>query len=232
MLFVDSQVRKVGSISFCFWFDCWNRFSSIFIPNLKLDVPLYIFLKGLSVVFFKGILLVTSNSVSRVPRELINLPVTEDIYGLLSFSFKDKKFNPSIFSRIPKVFQEDVLLSGVLLELGLLLGSGVSLVSQSLAFLNFGVSFSSWRSSFFDTIVYIKINLANSPDEGVLSNPLVFWIKVLIKIAASHSVTVRDALYTKVVNNSFIISRIPPVRLFSSFKVTKTCLNNTTVLLV
>jgi len=57
--------------------------------------------------------------------------------------FKNKKFNLSLFSAIPKVFQEDVLLSGVLLELGLLLGSGVSLVSQSLAFLNFGVSFSS-----------------------------------------------------------------------------------------
>ncbi len=53
-----------------------------------------------------------------------------------------------------------------------------------------------------------------------------------MKIAAPRSVTVGDALYTKVVNNSFIISKIPPVRFFSSFRVIKIYLNNATVLLV
>jgi len=34
---------------------------------------------------------------------LINLPVIGDVHGLLSL-FKDKKFNPEVFSGIPKVF--------------------------------------------------------------------------------------------------------------------------------
>ncbi len=98
--------------------------------------------------------------------------------------------------------------------------------------MNFGVPFSSLKSSSFGRIIYTEINFTTSPDEGALSNSLVFWINMLIKIATLHSVTVRDALYTKVVNSSFIISRIPPVRPFSSFRATKTCLNNATVLLV
>ncbi len=81
-------------------------------------------------------------------------------------------------------------------------------------------------------MVYIEINSITSLDEGALSNLLVFWINVPRKIAAPYSVTVGDILYTKVVNSSFIISIIPSVRSFSSFKVAKTCLNNTTVLLV
>jgi len=146
--------------------------------------------------------------------------------------FNDKKFNPDIFSEILRVFQEDVSLSGVLLISDLLVGWGVVFGTQSLAFLNFRISFSSWRSSFFSIIIYTEINSATSPDEGALSNLLVFWINVLIKIATSHSVTVRGTLYTKVVNNLFIISRILSVRPFSSFRVIKTYLNNATVLLV
>jgi len=57
--------------------------------------------------------------------------------------FKDKKFNPGIFSRIPKVFQGDVLLSDILFELGLLVDSGIVVEGQSLALMNFRISFSS-----------------------------------------------------------------------------------------
>ncbi len=70
-------------------------------------------------------------------------------------------------------------------------------------------------------IVYNEINSATSPDKGILSNLLVFQINVLKKIAAPRSVTVGDALYTKIVNSSFIILIIPPVRPFSSFRMTK-----------
>jgi len=87
--------------------------------------------------------LVTNVPVSGVPRGLINLLVTRGVQELLLFSFNDKKFNPDIFFRIPKVFQEDVSLSDVLLELGLFVSSGVLLVAQSLAFLNFDVPSSS-----------------------------------------------------------------------------------------
>ena len=81
-------------------------------------------------------------------------------------------------------------------------------------------------------MVYTEINSANSPEVGALSNLLVYWINVLIKIAAPHSVSVRGYLYTNVVKSSFIISIIPSVSSFSSLRVTKTCLNNATVLLV
>ncbi len=104
--------------------------------------------------------------------------------------------------------------------------------AQLLALTNFGIPSDSLRSFSLGIIVYTEINSTTSFDEGTLSNLLVFWINVLIKIFASHSVTVGGALYTKVVNNSFIISRIPLVRPFSSFKVTKTYLNNATILLV
>ncbi len=81
-------------------------------------------------------------------------------------------------------------------------------------------------------MVYIEINSATSPDEGTLSKPLVFWTNVLMKIAAPPLVIVRGALYTKVVRSSFIISMIPPVRPFFSFRATNTCLNSVTVLVV
>jgi len=119
-------------------------------------------------------LLVISDSVSEVPKGLINLPVTEGVYRLLFFSFKDKKFNPNVFFRIPKVFQGDVPLLGILLELSLLVSSDVVADGQLLALMNFRVSSSSLRSSSFGTIVYTKINSATSPDEDALLNPLVF----------------------------------------------------------
>ena len=65
---------------------------------------MYRFLRGLSIVSSKGILLVISDSVSGVSERLINLPVNRDVHGLLSSSFKDKKFNLDVFSEIPKVF--------------------------------------------------------------------------------------------------------------------------------
>ncbi len=85
----------------------------------------YRFLRGLSVVSFEGVFLVISDSVSRVSGGLINLPITGDVHELLSSSFKDKKFNSSVFSRISKVFQENVPLLGVLLEFDLLISPGV-----------------------------------------------------------------------------------------------------------
>ena len=81
-------------------------------------------------------------------------------------------------------------------------------------------------------MVYSEINSANSPEVGALSNLLVRWINVPIKIAAPCSVTVRGYLYTNVVKSSFIISIIPPVSSFSFLRAAKTCLNNVTVLLV
>ena len=105
-------------------------------------------------------------------------------------------------------------------------------MDQLLALVNFGVSISSSRSFSFGIIVYSKINSANSPKVGALSNLLVCWINVSTKIAASHSVNVRGYLYTNVVKSLFIISIILPVSSFSSLRATKTCLNNATVLLV
>ncbi len=150
------------------------------------------------------------------------MPVIGGVHGLFS-SFKDKKFNPGVFSEIPKVFQEDVLLSGVLLVSSVSVGLGVDVDIQLLALVNFGVPISSLRSSFFGIIVYTEINSATFPDIGALINPSVFWISVSIKIAASRSITVRGALYTKVVKSSFIISMIPLVRPFSSLIVAITC---------
>ena len=131
-----------------------------------------------------------------------------------------------------KVFQEDVPLSGVPLSISCFDGSGVLCVDQLLALINFEVPIGCSRSSSFGIIVNWKINEANSPDVGALSNPSVCWINVPIKIAAPRSVNVEGALYTRVVKSSFIISITPPVISFSSLRVTKTCLNNATVLLV
>ncbi len=81
-------------------------------------------------------------------------------------------------------------------------------------------------------MVYSEINSANSPEVGALSNLLVCWTNVSIKIAAPRSVNVGGYLYTNVVKSSFIILTIPPVSSFSSLNATKICLNNATVLLV
>ncbi len=86
--------------------------------------------------------------------------------------------------------------------------------------------------SSFGIIIYTDINSATSPDESTLSNPLVFYIKVLRKIAAPRSVIIESALYTNVVNSSFIISIISLVKPFSFFIATITCFNNTVILTV
>ncbi len=157
------------------------------------------------------------------------MPVIGGIHGLFS-SFKDKKFNPGVFSGIPKVFQGDVSLLGVLLISPVSIGLGVDIDTQLLALINFEVPISSLRSSSFSIIVYTEINSATSPDVDALINPSVFWISIPIKIAAPHLVTIGGALYTKVVKSSFIISMISLVRPFFSLIAVITCLNNATVL--
>jgi len=102
------------------------------------------------------------------------LPVIKGVQGLLFFSFNDKKFNPSVFSGIPRVFQGDVPLSGILLIFSLLVGLRVDPDVQLLALTNLGVPSGFLRSSSLGTIVYTEINSATSPDEGALSNLLVF----------------------------------------------------------
>jgi len=59
-----------------------------------------------------------------VPGRLINLPVSGDFQGFSS-SFSPIAFIPDVFSGILKVFQGDVLLSGILLISGDFSGSGV-----------------------------------------------------------------------------------------------------------
>src|SRR6266511_2637386 len=77
--------------------------------------------------------------VSGVFGGLINLPITRSVQGLFFFSFKDKKFSFGVFSGIPKVFQEDVPLSGILLVSPVLVDLGVDVDAQLLALVNFGV---------------------------------------------------------------------------------------------
>ncbi len=105
-------------------------------------------------------------------------------------------------------------------------------MDQLLALVNFRVPTGSSRSSSFSTMVYNEINSANSPEVGVLSNPSVCWINVLIKIAAPRSINVGGYLYTNVIKSLLIISKIPSVSSLSSLRLAKTCLNSATVLLV
>ncbi len=171
---VDSHVGKVGNISTQLLLDDWNEFFSLSDLNLRLDVSLYILLNGLPRRSSISSPLGVFDSVSEVFKGLINFPVTGGVHGLLFSLFSDKKFNSSIFFRIPKVFQEDIPLSGVLLELGLFVSPEIVSDDQLLALTNFRIPIGSWRSSSFGRIVYTKINSATSPDEDVLSNPLVF----------------------------------------------------------
>ena len=92
--------------------------------NLKSDPPSDESLSGLSRsssksiprgCFFVGVMIVNV-SISGVPGGLIKLPVAGGIHGLLSSLFNDKKFISGVFFGISKVFQGDILLSGVLLE--------------------------------------------------------------------------------------------------------------------
>ncbi|SRR6266498_1892887 len=136
----DSHVGKVGNIGVCLPIGYLNGLSLVLGLNLRLEIPSYRFLSSLSVLFFKGVLLVIYNPVSGVSEGLINFPSSGSVQGLLSSSFNNKKFNSDIFSGIPNVFQKDVLLSGILLELGLLVSSRVLSVTQLLALTNFRIS--------------------------------------------------------------------------------------------
>ena len=100
------------------------------------------------------------------------MPVSGSFQGFSS-SFNSKAFIPGVVSGILKVFQGDVPLSGVPLSIGCFGTSGVLCVDQSLALINFGVPIGSLRSSSFGIIVNWKINVANSPEVGALSNPSV-----------------------------------------------------------
>ncbi len=68
--------------------------------NLRVKIPPYRLLSGLS---RRSSPLDVFNSVLGVSGGLINLPVIGGVHRLF-FSFKDKKFNPGVFSGIPKVF--------------------------------------------------------------------------------------------------------------------------------
>ncbi len=147
-------------------------------PNLKLDVPMNGSLRG----SLRGYSLLKRSSKSSpfricdsllgVPGGLINFPVSEGFQGFSS-SFNPIAFIPGVVSGILKVFQGDVPLSGIPLSIGFFRTSGVLCVDQSFALINFGVPIGCSRSSSFGIIVNWKINDANSPDVGALSNPSV-----------------------------------------------------------
>ena len=107
-----------------------SRSSFLLGPNLKLDVPSYISFKGFSGRGWflkrssKSSPLGVCDSVLGVPRGLINLLVSGGFQGFSSL-FNPKAFIPSVVSGILKVFQEDILLSDVLLSISCFSGSGV-----------------------------------------------------------------------------------------------------------
>src|SRR6266542_3581860 len=101
-------------------FDDWNGLSSLLGLNLRVKIsPFMLFgdlLRRSSISSPLGVLFSLNGVlVSGVFGGLINLPITRSVQGLFFFSFKDKKFSFGVFSGIPKVFQEDVPLSGILL---------------------------------------------------------------------------------------------------------------------
>ncbi len=88
-----------------------------------------------------------------VPEGLINFFIRGS-QGLL-FLFNPIKFTSEMFSGMPRVFQEDVLLLGVFtLDFSRLIRC-----IQPLALVNFGVSFGSLRSSSFSTSIYTEITV-------------------------------------------------------------------------
>jgi len=116
---VKIYVGKLGITDFLHLLDLLNRLFSIFLLKVKVEVFSYKSLSDLflitpsrvSLVVFSVIII---ESVSKVLRGLINLLVFDDSQELLSFSFNPIKFIPDISFEIPKVFQEDVPLLGVL----------------------------------------------------------------------------------------------------------------------
>ncbi len=72
-------------------------------PNLILEILPYMLLSSLlrrSSIFSP---LGVFDSVLKIPKRLINLPVIGGVHEFFS-SFKDKKFNLRVFLGIPKVF--------------------------------------------------------------------------------------------------------------------------------
>ncbi len=136
---VDSQVGKVGNIGILLLSGLLNGFSFLSGPNLRLEVPSYGFLRGLSLGgtlskrFSKGIpegfffnsIAVVNVSVSGVLGGLISFPVSESFQGFSSSLFNPIAFIPDVVSEILKVFQGDIPLSGVLLSIGYFGGSEV-----------------------------------------------------------------------------------------------------------
>src|SRR6266540_2977466 len=122
MLSVDSQVGKVGNMKILSLSGLLNGFSFLSGPNLKLDVPSYRSFRSLSDGGWflrrssSSSSLGVCDSVLRVPEGLINLPVSGSFQGFSS-SFNPIAFIPGVVSGILKVFQEDVLLSGVPLSI-------------------------------------------------------------------------------------------------------------------
>src|SRR6266508_5921109 len=84
-------------------------------------------------VFFVMMILLESE----VPRRLINFSESRSFQGLLP-SFNPIKFTPDVFSNILKVFQKDILLSGVLLSIIFDFDKIIGGI-QSLALENFGI---------------------------------------------------------------------------------------------
>ena len=81
-----------------------NELSLLLGPKLKVEIPSYRFLNGLSRISSKDIPKGVCNSILGVTGWLINLPITGGVQGLVSFSFNDKKFIPGVFSGIPRLF--------------------------------------------------------------------------------------------------------------------------------
>jgi len=71
---VDSHVEKVGNTVLLLSLGCLNGLSSMFTLNLRLEVPSYKSLSGLSIdVSLVVLLVIIIESVSEVPGGLINL---------------------------------------------------------------------------------------------------------------------------------------------------------------
>jgi len=141
--------------------------------NLIVEIPPYRLLNSLSRRSSIFSPLGVFDSVLGVSEGLINLPVIGDVHRFF-FSFKDKKFNLEVFLEIPKVFQEDVPLSGILLVSPISVSLGIDVDTQLLALVNFRIPISSLRSLSFGIILYTEINSTTSPAVGALINPSVF----------------------------------------------------------
>ncbi len=169
--------------------DCANRFFSLSDLNYKvvyhwsdINIGLLLGVVIWSIFYISLTVIIPESGISE---GLINFSL-RSFQGLLSFSFNPIKFTPDVFSDMPRIFQEDIPLSGILFSITFSF-SGVIKCIQSLALVNFGIPLDSLRSLPSGNIVYIKTNSTTFLDEGALSKLFVFWINVLIRTAVSHS---------------------------------------------